>query len=145
MKPTPKGWPRLSTAIYYRDAARATDWLCKAYGFEVRLKIEGEGGVIEHSELLFGEAVLMVGDERRQQQQGRPLVSPLSVQGSNTQSVMLYVDDASAHCERARAAGGTISSEPKVTDYGEGYWVDKSYQCVDPEGHHWWFAERVRG
>ena len=51
MKPTPKGWPRLSTAIFYKDAAKAIDWLCKAYGFEVRLKIDGADGLVEHSEL----------------------------------------------------------------------------------------------
>jgi uncharacterized glyoxalase superfamily protein PhnB len=46
------------------------DWLCAAFGFEVRLEVEGDGGVIEHSELLFGEAVVMVGDERRQKSFG---------------------------------------------------------------------------
>ena len=35
--------------------------LCAAFGFEVRLKIEGEGGRIEHSELEFGEGLIMVG------------------------------------------------------------------------------------
>ena len=44
MKATPKGWPRLSTAIYYDDAAGAIDWLCRAFTFEVRLKVEGDGG-----------------------------------------------------------------------------------------------------
>jgi len=60
MKATPKGWPRLSIAIYYDDAAGAIDWLCRAFTFEVRLKVEGDGGRIEHSELLFGEALVMV-------------------------------------------------------------------------------------
>ena len=32
----------------------AIDWLCKAFGFEVRLKVDGEGGRIEHSELVLG-------------------------------------------------------------------------------------------
>jgi uncharacterized glyoxalase superfamily protein PhnB len=145
MKPTPKGWPRLSTTVVYKDAAKAIDWLCAAFGFEVRLKVEGEGGVIEHSELVFGEAVIMPCDERRQQDKGWPMVSPRSVGGSNTQSIMLYVDDVDAHCARARAAGGTITIEPAVSDYGEEYWADKSYQCEDLEGHRWWFCERVRG
>ena len=145
MKPTPKDWPRLSTSLFYKDANAAIDWLCKAFGFEVRLKVEGEGGLVEHSELVFGEALVMIGDERRQSEKGRPMVSPRSVNGANTQSVMIYIDDASAHCERSRAAGGVISYEPTVSDYGEGYWADKSYQCVDPEGHCWWFCERVRG
>jgi uncharacterized glyoxalase superfamily protein PhnB len=145
MKPTPKGWPRLSSAVFYKDAHKAIDWLCGAFGFEVRLKVEGEGGRIEHSELVYGEALIMVGDEERQKDKGRPMVSPASVGGANTQSIMLYVDDAAAHCERSRAAGAQITYEPTVSDYGEDYWADRSYQAVDPEGHCWWFCERVRG
>ena len=56
MKPTPNGWPRLSAAIFYDDAAGTIDWLCRAFGFDVRLKVEGDGGRIEHSELVYGEA-----------------------------------------------------------------------------------------
>ena len=36
MKNTPKGWPRISPAIIYDDAAGAIDWLCRAFGFEER-------------------------------------------------------------------------------------------------------------
>ena len=61
MKPTPKGWPRLSTSVFYDDAATAIDWLCEAFDFEVRLKVEGEQGRIEHSELEYGDALVMVG------------------------------------------------------------------------------------
>ena len=70
MKATPKGWPRLSTAIYYDDAAGAIDWLCSAFGFEVRLKVEGDGGHIVHSELVYGEAVIMVAQSG--ERPGRP-------------------------------------------------------------------------
>ena len=59
MKNPPPGWPRISTGIYYADAARAIDWLVSAFGFEVRLKIEGDGGRIEHSELTFHGGVIM--------------------------------------------------------------------------------------
>ena len=59
MRPTPAGWPRLSSSIFYQDAATAIDWLCKAFGFEVRLKVEGEGGRIVHSELTYGDGLIM--------------------------------------------------------------------------------------
>jgi uncharacterized glyoxalase superfamily protein PhnB len=146
MKDTPKGWPRISTAIFYQDAAAAIDWLCAAFGFEVRIKVEGEGGRIEHSELTYGDGVIMVGSEGPIP--GRPQLdlmrSPKSIGGQTTQSLMVYVDDANAHCARARAAGAKVTSEPKVTDYGEEHWADRSYGATDLEGHHWWFAERVR-
>ncbi len=70
--------------------------------------------------------------------------SPRTVGGANTQSLVIYVDDADAHCERARAAGAEITVEPATQDYGEGYWVDRSYGALDPEGHHWWFLQRLR-
>jgi uncharacterized glyoxalase superfamily protein PhnB len=145
MKPAPKNWPRMSSAVYYQDANAAIEWLCKAFGFEVRLKVDGEGGLVEHSELVYDEAVIMVADERRQQSLARPFVSPRSVDGKNTQTLMFYVDDVEAHCARSRAAGAAITYEPKVSDYGEEYWSDKSYQAQDLEGHQWWFSERLRG
>jgi len=62
----------MSVSAFYQDSAKAIDWLCNAFGFEVRLKIEGEGGRIEHSELVFGDAVVMVGDEQaRRRRAGR--------------------------------------------------------------------------
>lgn len=145
MKPTPKGWPRLSAGPTYQDANKAIDWLCKAFGFEVRLKVDGEGGMVEHSELVYGEAVIMVSDERRLKSKGRPLVSPKSIGGQNTQTLMIYVDDVVAHHERAKAAGAEITDEPAVHDYGEEYWTDKSYGVRDLDGHHWWFTERLKG
>lgn len=64
MKPTPPGWPRISTALRCDDPARAIDWLCNAFVFEVQLRVEGEVGRIEHSELVLGGGLVMVGGER---------------------------------------------------------------------------------
>jgi uncharacterized glyoxalase superfamily protein PhnB len=145
MKPIPADWPRLSTSVFYQQAGSMIDWLCEAYGFEVRLRIEGDGGRIEHSELTFGEAVIMVGDERTgsQLRWGVPLLSPKTA-GGNTQCIMLFVDDVDAHCEQARKHGANIVDEPSLHDYGEDYWADRSYGAVDPEGHFWWFTQRIR-
>ena len=146
MNPTPKGWPRLSVSIYYDDAAGAIDWLCRAFGFEVRLKVEGDGGRIEHSELVFGEALVMVGQSG--DRPGRPKLprgaSPRSIGGANTQSLMVFVDNVDEHCARARAAGALLVEEPAVHDYGADYWVDRSYGALDSEGHLWWFTQRLR-
>jgi uncharacterized glyoxalase superfamily protein PhnB len=146
MRNTPPGWPRISTALYYQDPAKAIDWLCRAFGFELRLKIEGDGGRIEHSELTFGDGLIMVGDERAgpQHPQSTYRRSPRSIGGGNTQNMMLYVDDVDSHCARARAAGAIIVSELKNSDYGEDYWEDRSYEAEDLEGHHWWFCQRLR-
>lgn len=147
MKPTPPGWPRLSSAIFYDDAVGAIDWLCRAFGFEVRLKVEGDAGRVEHSELLLGEGLVMAGQSGRSTDDPKRSfrASPRTVGAANTQSLMLFVDDVDSHCARARAAGADIVAEPENHDYGADYWTDRSYEAVDPEGHHWWFTQRLRG
>lgn len=148
MKPPPQGWPRLCQSLYYDDPARAIEWLCNAFGFELRLKVEGDDGDIVHSELTYGEGLVMVGctgrtDAGKEAWQAHQ-VSPKSIQGGNTQSICVFVDDVDAHCARAREHGASIHREPKTQDYGDDYWTDRSYGATDPEGHMWWFMQRVR-
>jgi uncharacterized glyoxalase superfamily protein PhnB len=142
MKPTPDGWPRISSSLFYDDPRAAIAFLVEAFGFEVRLLVEGEGGRVEHSELTFGEGMVMVG----QADSGRPgrqyARSPRSL-GGCSQALCVYVDDVDAHCEHARKTGATITDEPSTHDYGADYWSDRTYGCSDPEGHHWWFMQRL--
>jgi uncharacterized glyoxalase superfamily protein PhnB len=146
MKPTPPGWPRISSSLFYDDPAAAIDWLCHAFGFEIRLKIEGEGGRVEHSELTFGDGLIMVGGTGGKSERALPLPcrSPRSLGGANTQALCVFVDDVDAHGRRAQAAGATIVEPPTTTDYGEEYWSDRTYRAEDPEGHTWWFMQRMR-
>jgi len=140
MHDSPPGWPRISSALFYEEAAMAIAWLCRAFGFEVRLKVEAEDGGILHSELVFGQGVVMVADSKKVAYRQ----SPRALGGANTQSLMVYVDDIEAHCAQARAAGARITIEPKTTDYGEEYWEDRGYEAEDLEGHHWYFSQRLR-
>ncbi len=142
MKPTPPGWPRISSALYYEDGHKAIDWLCRAFGFETRLKVEGEGGRLEHSELVYGDGLIMVGEEKPEKFPNRK--APAHAGGANTQNMMVYVDDVEAHCKRAREAGAKIIQEPTTHDYGEDYWEDRGYECQDIGGHGWWFYQRMR-
>ncbi len=146
MNPPPSDWPRMSSSLCYQDAAAAIDWLCDAFGFEIRLKVEGAGGRIEHSELTFGGGLIMVGQEAADAERPwrRSMRSPRSLDGAATQSIMFFVDDADAHCAHARAHGARIVEEPSLHDYGEDYWADRSYGALDPEGHFWWITQRVR-
>lgn len=144
--PPPADWPRLSSSIAYQDAAAAIDWLCRAFGFEVRLKVEGDDGKIVHSELEYGEGLIMVGqegtpaDERIWKQS---IKSPKSLGGACSQSIMMFVDDADAHCAHARSCGAVIVDEPSLHDYGADYWADRSYGALDLEGHIWWITQRI--
>ena len=149
MNPPPHGWPRLSSSLFYVEPGKAIDFLCAAFGFEVRFRLDGPAGTVIHSELTFGGAVVMVSTDTSAPGVDRPgsehMRSPRSVGGANTQILFLYVDDADAHCARARAAGAKIVKEPVTTDYGAEYWSDHGYECEDLEGHRWYFAHRARG
>lgn len=144
MKDPPDGWPRISPSVFYDDAAAAIDWLARAFGFTVRVRVENDQGRILHSQLALNGGLVMVGQAGLSPD--RPYVkSPRAVDGANTQALAVYVDDVDAHCERARAAGAVIVAEPETQDYGDDYWADRSYQARDPEGHNWWFMQRMRG
>jgi uncharacterized glyoxalase superfamily protein PhnB len=147
MKKPPEGWPRISSSVFYDDAAAAIPWLCRTFGFEVRLKVEGEGGRIEHSELEYGDGMVMVGStgDKSGREVPLPCRSPRALGGANTQMLCIFVDDVDAHCAHAREAGAKIVEGPRTSDYGEDYWTDRSYRAEDPEGHQWWFMQRLRG
>lgn len=124
----------LASAICYRDPRAALAWLEKAFGFETVMLIEGPDGAIVHSQMDFGDSYIMVAYEWDEAHK-----SPASLDGKNTQSIHIQVEaDIDAHCERARAAGATITQEPTDQFYG-----DRSYRCVDPEGHIWTIGQTI--
>ena len=146
-KAPPPDWPRISSSIFYEDGATAIDWLCRVFGFTVRLKVEDDAGGIVHSELDFGtDGMVMVGSTNVDPHGNKPFAkSPRQIDGGNTQSLCVFVDDVDVHCQAAEAAGARITVRPQTHDYGDDYWADRTYQAEDLEGHRWWFIQRVRG
>ena len=127
--------PTFRSAIFYKDPAAAIDWLERAFGFERAMVITDEDGNLAHSELRFGNGLIMVGGEWADF-----TASPKSVGGKNTQLVHVHVaDDIDGHCAKARAAGAAILAEPEDQFYG-----DRTYRARDPEGHVWTFGQTVR-
>ena len=120
MHALPDGWSRISSSLIYDDPKAAIDWLCKAFGFEVRLIVETPDGSVMHSELVYGDGVIMVSGAK-----SRPFFRSPTAAGGNTQSIMVIVDDADAHCAQARKHGAEISQELSVSDYGPEYWADR--------------------
>jgi uncharacterized glyoxalase superfamily protein PhnB len=112
--------------LIYPDVRRAVGWLGAAFGFTERVRI----GENHRSQLSFGEGAIIVGDVRKERRPPRP--------GEVTHSVMVRVDDADAHCERARAHGARILMEPTDFEYGE-----RQYTAEDPAGHQWTFSETL--
>ncbi len=143
MKPTPPGWPRLSASVYYQDPLAAIDWLVKAFGFEVRLKIVGDDGKLQHSELTFGEAVIMVAGEGGKEPYQKLQKSPRTA-GGVTSGLAFYLDDVDAHHANAVACGAEIIRSLETNDYGADYWTDRTYGALDTDGHLWWFIQRIK-
>ena len=125
----------LMSAISYQDPRAALRWLEQAFGFELFMLIEDGEGALVHSEMRFGNAVVMIGNEWSDDHK-----SPKSIGGKNTQTVNIQITtDLDAHCERARAAGAEILAEPETQFYG-----DRTYRCRDPEGHIWTVGQTVK-
>ena len=118
-------------SLTYNDAAGAIEWLCRAFGFTQRLVVPGPEGRVMHSELTFGDAVVMVGSPQPEQgriapPEGGPVHSTLS----------LFVEDPDAHYARACEAGAKIVHELTDEEYGA-----RGYMAQDPGGHLWYFAD----
>jgi uncharacterized glyoxalase superfamily protein PhnB len=117
--------------LYYDDVAGALAWLCRAFSFEERFRLELPGGLVAHAELVRDGAVVMVGNVGPRN--AGP--APRTVRSG----VYVFVDDVSDHCEIARRSGATIVDDVTDQPYG-----DRTYLALDLEGHEWWFAQHVR-
>jgi uncharacterized glyoxalase superfamily protein PhnB len=112
--------------LIYPDVREAVAWLGAAFGFAERLRI----GESHRSQLSVGDGAVIVGDVRHDRHPPRP--------GESTHSVIVRVEDAKAHCERARAHGAEILMEPTDFEYGE-----RQYTAADLAGHQWTFSETL--
>jgi uncharacterized glyoxalase superfamily protein PhnB len=118
--------------LRYRNAKAAIDWLCKAFGFEKKMVVPGEGDSIAHAELVLGNGMIMLGDVETEY--GHLVAAPLKGQPV-TQGLYVVVADVDGHYARAKAAGADIVLELKTQDYG-----GRDYTCRDFEGHVWTFG-----
>jgi uncharacterized glyoxalase superfamily protein PhnB len=128
----PQGSPQVIPYLYYPDATKAFDFLQEAFGFETKSVLRGSEDEVWTAQLRAGDGVVMIGpgmDEFGTRAVGDP--------DSATMRTFVYVDDLQSHCERARAAGATIRTEPTV--HGD----NKIYVASDCGGQQWIFAEPV--
>jgi uncharacterized glyoxalase superfamily protein PhnB len=112
--------------LVYPDVREAVRWLTDAFGFEERVQI-GEG---HRSQLKVGDGAVVAMEPRTDRRPPQP--------GEATHAVIVRVEDARAHCERARAHGARIVREPQDYEYGE-----RQYTAEDLSGHRWTFSETI--
>ena len=100
----------------YDDVGAAIEWLSAAFGFKERWRAGSH-----RAQLAVGDGAVALTEHR-----GAPA------------DIMVRIDDADAHCERARAHGAEIVSAPSDYPYGE-----RQYTAIDPGGHHWTFSQSI--
>ena len=83
---TPK-FPSVSSALCYRDPKAALVWLEQAFGFEPSMVILMPDGSLAHSQMSFGDGVIMVGNEWSSDH-----ASPASIGRKNTQTVHIHLE-----------------------------------------------------
>jgi len=112
--------------LVYPDVRAAVEWLVAAFGFAERLFI----GPNHRAQLSCGDGALIVADVRGERRAPEP--------GHLSGSVLVRVEDARGHCERARAHGARILQEPTDHPFGE-----RQYDAADFAGHRWTFSETL--
>jgi PhnB protein len=120
--------------IVVPDAARAADWYRDAFGAEERGRVPLPSGRVMTVELFFGDTPVHVASEFPE----AGIVSPLTIGGTAT---VLQIDtaDADALWQRALAAGAEVRHE-----LADQFWGERQGQLVDPFGHRWNVAQRLR-
>jgi uncharacterized glyoxalase superfamily protein PhnB len=113
--------------LFYPDVRAAVEWLSTAFGFAERVQI----GENHRSQMKVGDGgAVIIGAMRNDRRPPR--------EGEVTHQVMVRVEDARGHCERARANGAKIIDELRDFEYGE-----RQYTVEDFAGHQWTFTETI--
>jgi len=108
--------------LAYPDVSAAADWLARAFGFSVRLRIADHR--VQMSVPGGGALIVKQGE--------------VSAAGCASHSVMVRVEDVDAHHARAVAAGADAGGTPTTYPFGE-----RQYGVRDFAGHHWVFTQSV--
>ena len=105
--------------LRYPDPSVAAKWLCKAFGFTLRLRIANH-----RIQMRAGEGCFTIAEG--------------DVVPNQSATVQVRIEDVHRHCERARAGGAKILTEPTDHMYGE-----RQYNAEDFYGHRWDFTETL--
>jgi uncharacterized glyoxalase superfamily protein PhnB len=110
--------------LAYPDVNQAAEWLCSAFGFSVRLRIGNH-----RVQLNVGDGAVIVREMRPNEVHAKLGIG---------HSVTVRVEDADAHCKRARDHGARITEEPVTHPYGE-----RQYNAEDFAGRSWTFSQSM--
>jgi uncharacterized glyoxalase superfamily protein PhnB len=105
--------------LFYPDPGAAADWLSKAFGLTVRLRIANH-----RIQMRAGDGCLTIAEG--------------NIVPEKSHVTQIRVEDAAAHCQKARQNGAVILTEPTDHIYGE-----RQYDAQDFFGHRWNFTQTI--
>ena len=105
--------------LTYPDPGVASEWLSKAFGFTVRLRIANH-----RIQMRAGEGCFTIREG--------------TIVPNHSIIMQVRIEDALSHCERARQAGAIILTQPADHMYGE-----RQYDAQDFYGHRWDFTQTI--
>jgi uncharacterized glyoxalase superfamily protein PhnB len=104
----------------YPNVQEAIDWLCRTFGFALRLQIADH-----RAQLKVGGGCLVITRRDPSEKACRC-------------TVMVRVEDLDRHYERALTFGARILAAPEDHPYGE-----RQYSAEDFAGHLWTFSQSI--
>lgn len=117
------------------DPGAAMAFYEEAFGFERRLALGGQDGVIEHGEMTCGGGGrIMIGPEAS----GHSARAPMTTGVPAPIALYIYTDSVTALYRRATARGADVIEAPQVR-----FWGDRVAIVADPWGYKWTFAQNV--
>ena len=123
--PVPAGYHTVTPYLLVGDVAAELRFLTAAFDAKEKLRMEGEGGKLNHAEVQIGDSPVMMGCAGE-----RCTAMPCML--------YLYVADADALYRKALEAGATSIQEPALQPYG-----DRTCAVQDAFGNQWWIATHV--
>ena len=133
--PIPGNYRRVTPCLVVQGAAKALEFYADVFGAAERVRMPGPGGIIVHSEIEIGDAVVIVEDANPQLGTAAP--PPGGLPGTPVFQ-FIYVPDVDAVMARAVELGATQVRAPENQFYGvrDGF-------LIDPFGHGWTVATQV--
>ena len=104
--------------LIYPDVDAAVDWLCKVFGFTLRVSIGSH-----RAQLNVGEGSVVIAEGSA---------------GAGADSVMVRIEDVDAHHARSLENSVEILSAPTEYPYGE-----RQYTVKDFAGRSWTFSQTI--
>ena len=121
-KPVPDGYTAVTPYLVVRDPKAQIDFLTRAFGATVHLKMDTPDGGIGHADVLVFGSHVMLG----QASDKHPAMPAM---------IHLYVEDADRVHAQAAAAGGTVDMPVQEQFYG-----DRGGSVRDVNGNVWWIS-----